>query len=210
MDGIVSVEIDEIGLKQLEMLQGFDSVATQEFKGAMMHAVNIGKQVTVSDMVSLAEANRAAMRGSLGSGIEPLAPVNPASPGRNLDVTVAVNGPGDVIGVIGPHSGTAQMYIRTTQQGRAPGRIPGSRKLEVWAENVLGVVPKPPKVTKRGKNAGKSRPDNSAGRAIAIAIGQKGIRPSPSFEKSLLKAKARIDAVFAESLVKIAAKLGFK
>ena len=211
MAGIVSVGIDETDLlQQLKMLQGFDAVATEEFKGAMQHAVNIAKQVEIEDMVSLAQQNQATMRGQIGSTFTPLAPVNPRSPASNLSTTVVVNGPADVIGVVGPHTGLGQAYIKLTQEGRPAGKAPPVGPLQGWAERVLGVVPGPDKVTKRGKNKGKVRHDRSAGNALAKAIRAQGIRPSPSLEKSLERMKARVETVFAETLPRIASKLGFK
>lgn len=209
MAGIISVAVEESGIReQLERLAGFDQAATVEFTGAMHHAVNATKQQLVSDLVTMAEANRGEMRSSLGSNIVPLAPVNPESPQRMIGVAVAVNGPADVIGVVGSHS--KKNYMQLVEEGRPAGKHPPAARLQAWAEAVLGVQPGPSRTVKSGKNKGQVRKDVSVGRAIAHAIATKGIRPSPTKEKSLAEVKGKVDQIFGQALAGIARRLGFK
>lgn len=205
MAGVVSVTVEEHGLReQLERLAGFDQAANRRFQGAMYHAVAAMKQELVSDLVTLAEQNRGEMAGGVGSDITPLAPVNPGAPQRMIGTAVAVNGPGDVIGVVGSHS--KKNYMQLVEEGRPSGKHPPAARLQDWAEKVLGVTPAPPRRTKKGREIR----DVSVGRALAHAIAQKGIRGTPTKEKTLARTKGKIEGIFEKALLEIAADLGFK
>lgn len=210
MPGIVSVVIEEQNQGQLEKLSrlaDFDRIAQPLMVDAMFTTMAIGKGKVISELRSVAEANRGAMISQLGGDIIPLAPVNPKIPQMRISSLVAGQGGMNVMGIIGDAN---KKYLRLTQDGRGPGKHPPVSKLQDWAENVLGVQPVPGKVIKSGKRKGQVRRDVSAGRAISHAIAQKGIKGSPVIEKSEEAVQKHILQLFDGVLKKIAEELGFK
>ncbi len=190
-------------LKNLQRLSGFNEVAGPHIEKAMRVATRIGEQKVISELVALANQNRAAMTSEVGGDFEPLAPVNPKTPASRIQGFVQVNGGMDVTGVIGDRN---KKYLRLTEGGRGPGKHPPAKVLQDWAERVLGVVPAPVRRTKKGREIR----DVSVGKALAHAIAQKGIKGSPVMEKSEAAIHRHVVDLFEAELVKIAAELGFK
>lgn len=198
----MSVVADEATMENLARLAQFDEIAGPHLEAAMTRAVAIGKTKVISELVAAAESNRSAMASELGGDMQPLAPVNPKVPSFRITGTVARAGATDIVGIVGDVN---KKYMRLTEGGRGPGKHPPAKALQDWAEKVLGVTPEPPRVTKKGRVIR----DLSAGRAIAHAIAEKGIKGSPVMEKSGEAVERHVMELFEIELKKIAAELGF-
>jgi hypothetical protein len=205
MPGLVSVTLDENSelLRNLEKFANFDQIAGTHFESAMRVAVSMGKQKVIAELVAVANQNRSAMVSEVGGDFTPLAPVSAKTPGNRISGMVSVQGPLNIVGIIGDIKKT---YLRLTEGGRGPGRRPPAAKLQDWAERTLGVVPAPPRVTKKGRVIR----DVSVGRALSDAIAKKGIKPSPVMEKSAREIEKHVMGLFEKELLKIAAELGYK
>ncbi len=190
-------------LRNMQKLAGFNEVAGPHIEKAMRIATKMGEQKVISELVALANENRSAMTSEIGGDFTPLAPVNPKTPSGKIQGFVQVDGPMDVTGVVGDRS---KKYLRMTEAGRGPGKHPPARALQDWAERVLGVVPAPVRVTKKGREIR----DVSVGRALSKAIAEKGVRGSPVMAKSEEAVRAHVMGLFEAELLKIAAELGFK
>lgn len=210
MPGFMSVVIEEENKGQLEAmskLANFDEIASPRFESAMRVAVVMGKRKVIAELQAIAELNRSAMISGLGGDMQPLAPVNPKVPSMRISDLVVAHGAMDITGIIGDPT---KKYLRLTEGGRGPGRHPPARKLQDWAENVLGVQPGPGRIIKSGKRKGQHVRDVSAGRAIAHAIAERGIKGSPVMEKSGEAVEKHVMQLFEVELRKIAAELGYK
>lgn len=210
MPGMMSVVIEEENKGQLDAmskLANFDAIAGPHLLSAMNVAVAIGKRKVISELQTIAESNRSAMISGLGGDMQPLAPVNPKVPSIRITSIVQSQGAMNIIGIVGDIN---KKYLRLTEGGRGPGRHPPAAKLQTWAENVLGVQPGPGRIIKSGKRKGQHVRDLTAGRAIAHAIAQKGIKGSPVMVESGESVEKHIMQLFEVELKKIAAELGYK
>lgn len=208
MPGVMTVVIEDKGeYEQLSRLKDFDAIATPRFENAMQAAVAMGKRKVISELQAIAESNRSAMISSLGPDMTALAPVNPKTPSFRITSLVQNQGAMNIIGIVGDIN---KRYLRLTENGRGPGRRPPARKLQDWAESVLGVEPAPGRVIKSGKRKGQTVRDMTAGRALSSAIAARGVQGSPVMEKSGEAVEKHILALFDTELKKVAAELGYK
>lgn len=200
---LVSVEIDQTTIKQLEKLAGFDTVATKHFAQAMKVAVAIGTSKTIAELRTVANDQRGVMAGEVGGNFEPLAPINPRIAENRIKGISEVHGTMDIVGIVGDTTGK---YLRMAESGRGPGKHPPAVVMQDWAERNLGVTPAPSRATKKGKIIR----DVSVGRALAHAIAQRGVKGHPIIKDVVAAIQRPVDDEFMQALNKIAAELGFK
>lgn len=162
----MSMELTGI-TEQIKKLEEMDHPATQRLYNGMKKIAAIADRKVAADMSALASSNLSAMRGGLSGGLTPLAPANPALPGKMIEHNTYIRGNYDVVGVVKSRS---RRYMRMAQQGRGPGKHPPQSQMRKWVAGVLGI-------------SGEKEIKQAAA-VVGHAIAMQGVSGTPTLEKS--------------------------